>query len=464
MKTINYCGLGAACAIAVGAVCLSFISQAKADKIADKTSEIQNVPLKVTNFPLGQNGLYFGGKKGVDYAFGPRITPHGDCITAIPGFVFVSWYKGPRSDRHLQVSRLNLQTGIWKHVQLPERNTLGHVRNCPGHDDSCGESHRTAAVEVCPLDGTVHLLFDMHANELQYIVSQPETALLPDEQFTAAQFKPKQNYFIPGHKVTERITYPSFERNERGEVFALWREGGSGNGNMAAATYDGAWSKPYVTWIGKYDDPTKNLSIYGGQQYLRGKMVAGFHIRTPATKIELNQGLYFAQGGQKLSDDWKDLAGQAHPIPIQDLSPFMIDEPAPSNDFRISGSPQWTVSEAGDVHIIITITGKPHVHYYRPAGAKTFIKSPKTDAPGGELYASGNKIFALGLKNGQLALSYTLAGKDEWKPLEIAQTKALEFGNSIEQDGVLYFFGMEKIGDPQSQPLTVLAVDLKQVR
>ena len=232
MKMMNWYGLCAACAIGIGAFALSVSSQAQDDNAAGAV-------LKVTEFPLGQNGLYFGGKKGKDYAFGPRITPHGDCITAIPGYVFVSWYKGPRSDRHLNVSRLNLKTGQWKHVQLPERNTLGHSKNCPGYDDSCGEAHRTAAVEVCPIDGTVHLLFDMHADELQYIVSQPNTALLPDDEFTAARFNAKQNYFIPGHKVTERITYPSFERNEKGEIFALWREGGSGNGNMASATYDG---------------------------------------------------------------------------------------------------------------------------------------------------------------------------------------------------------------------------------
>ena len=140
-------------------------------------------------------------------------------------------------------------------------------------------------------------------------------------------------------------------------------------------------------------------------------MYAGFHIRTPATKIELNQGLYFAEGGQKLSDDWKDLQGQPHPIPIKDLQPFFIDEPAPSNDFRISGSPRWTVTERGDVHMIVGISGKPSVHYYRPAGAKTFIKSQKTDEPNGELYAAGERIFALGLKNGQLSLASTPRGQ-----------------------------------------------------
>ena len=35
--------------------------------------------------------------------------------------------------------------------------------------------------------------------------------------------------------------------------------------------------------------------------------------------------------------------------------------------------------------------------------------------------------------------------------------------NSTLQDGVLYYFAMENIENPQSQPLTLLALDLKSV-
>ena len=461
---------GALFAVAGGVLWTSLQSNAQdvpKSKPGAKTAQGQMLP--VTEYPLGQNGLYFAGKRGIDYAFGPRITPHGDCITAIPGYIFTSWYRGPRSDRQLFVSRLNLATGKWKHVGLPERNTTGHENRCPENPDGCGESHRTAAVEVSPRDGTIHLMFDMHANDLQYIVSQPGVATLPDDEFRADKFNPKQNGFERGKKLEERITYPGFKRNEKGEVFAQWRQGGSGNGNMVSATYDEkGWSKSYITWFGQYsrypkDDP-RNLSVYGDEKYLNGRMVSGFSVRIPTNDIEANQGVYFAEGGQKPSDPWTDLKGVKHPIPIKDYQPFLVDEPVTGNDYRMSSGPSWTVSEKGDVHMIVDFsTPKPAIHYYRPAGAKAFIKSVNPNAPGGALYAAGDNIVAFGLSNGQPTIALTPAGKDEWRKVPVAKTEKLLFGNTIERDGVLYMFAMDDIGDPQSQPLTLLKIDLNQI-
>ncbi len=461
---------GVLVAVAGGLLWTSLNSNAQDAPAAKPAAKTVAGNLPIAEFPLGENGVYYAGKRGKDYAFGPRITPHGDCITAIPGYVFTSWYKAPRSDRHLMVSRLNLATGKWKHVELPERNTTGHNYRCPENPDGCGESHRTAAVEVSPIDGTVHLMFDMHANDLQYIVSKPGTATLPDDEFTAERFNPKQNGLIAGKKLDARVTYPSFERNDKGEIFALWREGGSGNGNMVSATYDGkAWSESYMTWFGQYTDKPKdspkNVSIYGSQEYLHNKMFAGFSVRIPTNDIELNQGVYFAEGGQKLSDDWIDLKGVAHKIPIKDYTPFKIDEPVLNNDYRMSSGPSWTVSEKGDVHMIVDFsTKKPAIHYYRPAGAKAFIKAVSPGAPGGALYAAGDRIFALGMSKGQLEISSTPAGKDAWKKVGTAKSEKLAFGNSIEQDGVLYYFAMDDVPDPQSRPLTVLALDLNKIK
>ncbi len=443
--------------------------KAPAAKAPTKAMKAMKGEVQVVEYPLGENGLYFAGKRGIDYAFGPRITPHGDCVTAIPGYVFTSWYKGPRSDRHLTVSRLNLATGTWKHVELPERNTTGHQNRCPENPDGCGESHRTAAVEVSPLDGTIHLMFDMHANDLQYIVSKPGVATLPDDEFNASQFNPKQDGFERGQKLEERITYPGFKRNEKGEVFAQWRQGGSGNGNMVSASYgEKGWSKSYITWFGQYSpkpkDDLRNVSIYGDEKYLSGKMYSGFSVRIPTNDIEVNQGVYFAEGGQRPSDPWTDLKGNKHPIPIKDYTPFKIDEPVPNNDYRMSSGPSWTVSPRGDVHMIVDFsTKKPAIHYYRPAGAKAFIKSVNADAPGGALYAAGDNIISFGQSKGQLTIATTPAGKDEWKKVPVAKTPKIAFGNSILQDGVLYYFAMEDVGNPQSQPLTLLAIDLKKI-
>ena len=50
---------------------------------------------------IADNGLYFTGSQGVDYQFGRRITPHGDCIDVVGGYQFVTWYKGGMDKRDL---------------------------------------------------------------------------------------------------------------------------------------------------------------------------------------------------------------------------------------------------------------------------------------------------------------------------------------------------------------------------
>jgi hypothetical protein len=60
---------------------------------------------------LTKTGLYFEGTKGIDYQFGKQITPHGDCIDVINGYVFVTWYKGGMDKRNLMVSRKKIDGG-----------------------------------------------------------------------------------------------------------------------------------------------------------------------------------------------------------------------------------------------------------------------------------------------------------------------------------------------------------------
>ena len=113
-------------------------------------------------------GLYFwyaDGSKAYHYA--ASISPRGDGMTVVNGYIFFGWYKGG-----------------WVTVQLPHKNTLIQ----PGN--RWGDSHNTISVGVSKIDGTIHIFYDHHNTPLQYIVSKKNKAFAPDSAFILHAFAP----------------------------------------------------------------------------------------------------------------------------------------------------------------------------------------------------------------------------------------------------------------------------------
>jgi hypothetical protein len=64
-------------------------------------------------------GLHFDGSKvssgtsnsgdnaPYDFFFGRSISAHGDAVKAFGNYVFMTWYKGGKANRHLMLSRYN---------------------------------------------------------------------------------------------------------------------------------------------------------------------------------------------------------------------------------------------------------------------------------------------------------------------------------------------------------------------
>lgn len=101
-----------------------------------------------------------------------------------------------------------------------------------------GDSHRETTIGVCPIDGTIHLAYDMHSDVLQYRVSKKNIAFAPDNQFTLANFNAERNYFRAGQSIPI-FTYPNFEINDAGELILEYRLGTSRQGDKYLIYYDG---------------------------------------------------------------------------------------------------------------------------------------------------------------------------------------------------------------------------------
>ncbi|WP_298551430.1 BNR-4 repeat-containing protein [uncultured Algibacter sp.] len=437
---------------------------------------------------VANNGLYFDGVKGVAYQFSPRITPHGDCIDVVNGYVFVTWYKGGMDKRNLMLSRknLNVANSSWVTIEFPHQ----HV-GFRGTDPTKGDSHNTAAIGVSTIDNTIHIMYDMHAYSssslpndfFNYSVSLKNKAFVPDSEFTLDIFNPKQNYLKQGENY-ERITYPMIHRADDGSLVTRYRVGGSGNGDIFMAHYDGnVWTDNWLFHDGSIPLPNRN-NMYGGERFLNGKFFSGFAIRyanntsaNPTNGYSINSGLYYAYTNEvpkNQSSQWFNVNNQAITLPIrnnidENLDPVKIAEPG--DDYgtatfpRTTSDPAWTVTENEAIHFITRVDNR-NVHYYRASGTTEFLSSVDGLIPNpsvrGEIYSYKSHVFMVELLGGKVNIKTTLEDDSDWKIIYTgtASESFMHF-DAFVQDDKLYVYLMQLAGG-DARPLHVQVFTLSE--
>ncbi|WP_168796634.1 BNR-4 repeat-containing protein [Cognatitamlana onchidii] len=434
-----------------------------------------------------------------DYAYGRSLTPHGDCVKVYDKFVFLTWYRGGKGDRHVMLSRYNTETQVIKTIEFPHQHT--------GFNGKwwIGETHNTIAVGICPKDETIHMVYDMHRNGrvpefandyLRYSYTTANAATVPDEQFTIDLFvqSPNNNYkhlAFPGItdvNTTKLLTYPAFFTNDQGDLFMKNRFGFSENGKFLFAKYDGNDWEGYIdfnrTQASSHGSPY-NWGLYGDIKYVNGKIRIGFQQRANIKndKYLYQNGFYYAY-----SDDpsgltqWKDHEGTgfSRPMAVSDL--IKISEPGDLVEttekdkvYMVSGF-DWTVTDNEDVHFIgrvkdnSTTSGTAgqtkHVHTYKPAGATDFITS--TDFSGAEaIYAAGENIYLIGLNSsGRPFIEEAPGGTNLFtRVYEATSGKRFRKGQVYIYDGKLYYYLLENNSsdNDDTQPTYLQIIDLNIV-
>lgn len=441
-----------------------------------KLSTTLNSATKVTKDDEG--GLFFAGEKNINYRFGQRITPHGDCLDVVNGYAFVTWYKGGMDKRNLMLSRknLNVENSPWVTIEFPHKH-VGQGGEILKGTGIRGDSHNTAAIGISTIDNTIHIIYDMHAYSrsslpndfFNYSVSKKNMAFVPDNEFTLEIFNQKRTYLKAGQDY-ERMTYPMIHRADDGSLIVRYRKGGSGNGDILLAHYNGtSWSNNWIYHEGTLNLPNRN-NMYGGERFLNGKFYAGFSIRystnnstSTSNGYMLNSGLYFAYSNEipkNISTQWFDVNDNSISLPIRnniDPSKDPVQIGQPGDDFgtaaqpRSSNDPAWTVTENGAIHFV-TRVDNINVHYYKKANEANFSKNAGGLIPNpstrGELYSYKNHVFMVELINGKVNIKTTLEGENNWKIIYTGQeaTSYQHFDAFVENDK-LYVYLMENTGN-----------------
>lgn len=431
---------------------------------------------------------------GYDYKFGPQISAHGDCITTYNEYVFMTWYKGGKANRNMMLTRYNTITGTMATIEFPHRHTgwrnIWYI----------GESHNTIGVGVSPLDGTIHLLFDMHAytntrpsdgslsdDYFRYSYSIANAASVPDAEFTLDKFvqNAKGGYKhlslngIENYGAFSELTYPKFFLNNQGDLFFSMRQGSSPNGGYHFSRYDSATS----TWSDFIKFADKNASnygqdynwgMYGSFKYVGGKIRIGFQRRSQnnTDKYLYQNGVYYAYADDQSGDtNWKNHEGQSINLPLRNADEAKVMEPGDyvettqTNQVYIVGGFDWTVTENGDEHIISRIRDDEfnvtkNLHTYRPAGATDFITTEEFSGASA-IYTAGNDIFLIGLTNGRVRIQKATGGTNNFTTVYQPTTgRTFRHGRVYIADGKLYYYLMESGHSDDTRPLYLQIIDL----
>lgn len=424
-----------------------------------------------------------------DFAYGNALTPHGDCIKAFKDFVFMTWYRGGKDDRHVMLTRYNMKTGIFKTIKFPHRHT--------GFNGKwwIGETHNTIGIGICPKDSSIHMLYDQHRNAnvaefvknndvLRYSYSENGAATVPDEMFTierfvnssAGNYKHQSFNGISGgnsDRITSMLTYPAFFTNDDGDLFLKNRFGYSANGKFVFAYYDGN------KWNGYYDfnytEAQKRGSeytwgLYGDIKYLNGKIRIGFQRRSGNRndKYKYQNGVYYAYSDDpKGVKDWKDHKGADFNIPLGNADRIKITEPGDwvktteKNTVNIVGGFNYAVTDNEDIHCVSMVKDLENnvtkkLHTYKPKGANEFTTVEYN--AGSELYSFGNDVFVIGLKNGKVNIAKTEGGKSNFKQVYQHSTgPSFDKGVVFVYSGKLYYY-LKQAGNSGDKRTTYLQI------
>lgn len=477
-------------------------------------------PLKIAD-----NGLYFDGVDldygtvsqantgdEYDFFFGRNISAHGDAVKTYKHFVFMSWYRGGKNDRHVMLTRLNTLTGTTVNIEFPHQHT--GFRGNP----LIGESHNTIGIAVSPINGTIHMVYDMHAYDdnnhdgvftddfFRYSYSLPGAAEVSDDEFTLQQFVKDTSEISQGeddykHLVMTgnlsdkgnfaRLTYPKFFTTDDGTLLLYMRLGGNNNGAYLFNSYDAAsetWSK-----FTKFNENNQkslgneyNWGLYGNMKYLNGKLRIGFQQRSSDNndKYKYQNGVYYAYSNHPQGfGDWFNHRDGSITWPLINSDEIKVFEPGDyitheqPNSVYIVQDFDWTVTARGDIHTISLVKTNTssadatefgfadiereqvYIHAYKPAGADEFIIDTEF-AGASAIYTSGDNIYIIGLDNGRPYIEVARGGTNEFTRSYTSNSgPVFTHGTIYMNDGMVYFY-LQENGTGNARPLYLQVFDL----
>lgn len=279
-----------------------------------------------------------------------------DVIVSHAGWQYTGYWD---AQRRLAVARRDLagvvDGGAWQVLAFDDYAI-------PGED-----AHNTVNIGVCSGDGTLHLAFDHHGDDLNYRRSVPGLATDPVQGiWSTASFGPVLDTLVPADGVVTKVTYPRFVPTPDGDLHLIYREFSSGNGRARMVDYDsvdGTWSndRVFIERTGAHSDPLGGASPSRNPYFNRieyddqGTLQATWTWREKAT-IRYNRDICYAYS----EDGGVRWFNGAHEL-VADTSLGQVIDAATPGIVAVELGAEWglmndqghVVDGRGNVHVVM---------------------------------------------------------------------------------------------------------------
>lgn len=166
--------------------------------------------------------------KTIDGIYGNNINGlsfQQDLVISFKGFQYIVYYD---DQNRLCLCRRNLKQEKIETIRFSDYKYRG------GSDAHC-----TPSIGFCAQDGTLHLAFDHHNDELHYKKSIPDLLKFPEKfEWKENNFSSVRNYLELNAEPITELCYPRFIPRPNGGLQFIYRKGGSGNGDRVLLDYD----------------------------------------------------------------------------------------------------------------------------------------------------------------------------------------------------------------------------------
>jgi hypothetical protein len=323
----------------------------------------------ITQLSLGsQATVSFGG-----YLNGEAFQQEG--ILTFNGYQYTAFWNAAA---RVVLARRPTGDGPWQKIEM-----------APTYTGTSNDSHSTISLGVSPTDGRLHIAFDHHASELNYVSSVAGLLTAPaTTPWVTASFGPIINNL--SGTVVDQVTYPRFLTAPNGRMLFSYRFGTAGSGDEVLWEYDGTTS----TWtrVGTYiDGITANINAYVHNLEFRGTRLYAVWCWRATPNAATNQDLLYAYSddfGRTWYNNSGVQVGKAQTAPISMKSDVRVW--AIGQNRGLINQESMIVDHAGRVHVMLshmpdnepddvnfnnTRTKSQYFHYWRDLSG-TWTRQP----------------------------------------------------------------------------------------
>ncbi|MFM7206500.1 MAG: BNR-4 repeat-containing protein [Planctomycetaceae bacterium] len=250
-----------------------------------------------------------------------------NALQTFAGYQYTAWYTNDATASVMLARRSVSGTtvGAWDAV-----NTGSRFTNGKGSSDA----HNAISFGIAG-DGSIHMAWDMHNNNLRYRRTAAGVAA-SGTAWGAAMFQPEQAFLTPGEATVTSVTYPNFVSKPDGGLLFAIRRGGSGNGDNWLYDYDdGRWhdGRLITSRTGTFTDafnpassPSASRNAYwNGYDYGPDGTLFTTWTWRESTNQYANHDICFAASGDG-GFTWRNNAGVAVADTTRSL-PIRLDSP-----------------------------------------------------------------------------------------------------------------------------------------